>query len=183
MLLGGKGCQQCACTSGCTSKTLAGYDNVYIDTAYRAGAVRIGPFASNLTVTSVTIPTDGLIEPLTSPPAAGTKPTMEIWSHDATNNLPLISSGPVKGIVATLTSPATFGAGNWVFTHAGYTLTANTYYWLVCNNVAWGYWDEHCAANDAACEAACCDYWTAGLGTSVIWDGTAFCGAYVYTLN
>ena len=187
MLLGGKGCQQCACTTGCTSKTIGGYDEWLSDVKLAMG-VRIGAFASSMTLTSVTLTTDGLTYPRSIPPAANTTPVLELWVHDATNNRPRIYSPggiPTGDVLATFTAPGSFGAGDWVFTHAGYTLSANTYYWLVLkNNGLWAYWDENCGSN-AGCQAACCDYWVHGdLGNQQFaWEPTNYCGGYVYSLN
>ena len=138
LLGGGSSCQQCGCgPSGCTSKTIGGYDEFLIEPKLALGA-RIGQFGSAVTVTSVTITTDGLTYPLTNPPAANTTPVLELWAHDATNNLPnILSVGglPVADILATFTAPSSFGAGDWVFTHAGYTLSASTYYWVGCESI------------------------------------------------
>jgi len=186
---GGFGCSPCCAPQvGCTSRTISGYD-AYIDTSTRALATRIGAFSSSLTLTSVTIPTAGLSYPLSVPPAANTQPVLQIWAHDSTNNLPRVySSGgsSVLDILTTLTAPASFQSGDWVFTHAGYTLSANTFYWIVLrHNGEWAYWVENCAGASAECIAACCDYWTQGTfgGGQSLWDGSSYCGAYAYTLN
>jgi hypothetical protein len=95
-------------------------------------------------------------------------------------------------VLATFTAPASFAPGNWVFTHAGYTVSAGTYYWIVLrHNGKWAYWEENCDTHatfpsSAACIAACCDYWTSGsLGApgGVLWDGNALCGGYVLSIN
>lgn len=183
-ILGGQ-CSTCCAPSGCTSKTIGGYDEYLADANYGIGA-RIGQFSSAVTITSVTITTDGLTYPITNPPAANTTPVLQLWAHDATNNLPnFLSVGgvPVADILATFTAPASFGAGDWVFTHAGYTLSANTYYWLVLrNNGLWAYWDENCGSN-TACQAACCDYWTQSIFSGALWDGVFYCGGYVLSIN
>jgi hypothetical protein len=194
LLGGGSSCQQCGCSpGGCTIKTIGGYDQ-YLITPKLALAARIGQFPSSITVTSVTITTDGLKYALASPPEADTTPVLQLWVHDATNNLPdLPSVGgvPVPNVLATFTAPGSFAAGDWVFTHAGHTLSANTYYWIVLrNNGKWAYWEENCNTHatfpsSAACIAACCDYWTAGdLGSQqVIWEGASLCGGYVLSIN
>lgn len=187
LLGGGSSCQQCGCgPAGCTSKTIGGYDASIYST--KAAGARIGQFGSALTVTSVTITTDGLTYPLTNPPAAFTTPVLELWAHDATNNLPdlpSIGGVPTPNILATFTAPGSFGAGDWVFTHAGYTLAANTFYWIVLrHNGLWAYWEENCGSN-TACQAACCDYWTQGTlgGGQAIWDGVSYCNGYVLSIN
>lgn len=185
---GGFGCSPCCATpTGCTTKTVGGYDTYLIEPKLAIGA-RIGQFSSAITVTSVTIKTNGLTYAISTPPAANTAPVLELWAHDAANNLPdLPSVGglPVPNVLATFTVPASFAAGDWVFTHAGYSISANTYYWIVLrNNGKWAYWDENCGFN-SACIAACCDYWTQGdLGSqNVIWDGVSYCGGYVLSIN
>lgn len=182
----GLGCLKCCATTGCTSKTIGGYDE-YLE-SFRAAAARVGQFASAFTITSVTIVTDGLTYPLSTPPAANTTPVLELWGHDAVNNLPNMPSvggSPVPDILATFTPPASFDPGDWVFTHAGYTVAANTYYWIVLrHNGLWAYWDENCGSN-TECQAACCDYWTQGTlgGGQSIWDGAAYCNGYVLSIN
>ena len=195
LLGGGSSCQQCGCApGGCTIKTVGGYDT-YLD-VNKALAARIGPFDSSFAITSVTILTDGLTHALNSPPDPYTSPVLELWAHDAANNvpnLPSIGGLPVPDVLATFTAPGSFAAGNWVFTHAGYTVYAGTYYWIVLrNNGKWAYWEENCDTHltfqsSAACVAACCDYWTTGsLGApgGVLWDFSgSLCGGYVLSIN
>jgi hypothetical protein len=185
LLGGGSNCQSCGCApGGCTIKTVGGYD-LYLETN-KALAARIGPFDSSFAITSATILTDGLTYALPY-----TSPLLELWAHDAANNLPNLPSA-VPDVLATFTAPASFASGNWVFTHAGYTVSAGTYYWIVLrHNGKWAYWEENCGAQTtypsfAACVAACCDYWTSGtLGPpgGVLWDGSSLCGGYVLSIN
>ena len=186
---GGFGCSPCCATpTGCTTKTVGGYDT-YLETN-KALAARIGPFDSSFAITSATILTDGLTYALPY-----TSPLLELWAHDAANNLPNLPSiggFPVPDVLATFTAPGSFAPGNWVFTHAGYTVSASTYYWIVLrHNGKWAYWEENCGTQTAypsfaACVDACCDYWTQGsLGApgGVLWDGNSLCGGYVLAIN
>lgn len=190
---GGFGCSPCCATpGGCTTKTVGGYDQ-YLQSNGAAGA-RIGPFDASFSITSVTLLTDGLSYALNSPPDPFTEPLLELWAHDAANNLPNLPSiggFPVPDILATFTAPGSFSPGDWVFTHAGYTVSAGTYYWLVLRyNGQWAYWEENCGTQTtypsfAACVAACCDYWTTGTlgGGQALWDGNSLCGGYVLSIN
>jgi hypothetical protein len=157
-------------------------------------AARVGPFDSSFTITSVTILTDGLEYALLTPPNPYTVPTLELWAHNATDNVPNTLAADAPDVLATFTAPASFAAGNWVFTHAGYTVSSQTYYWIVLRyNGGWAYWEENCDthatfASSGACIAACCDYWTSGQlgllgGESAAWDPTSYCGGFVLTIN
>jgi hypothetical protein len=191
MLLGGSSpCQQCGCSPGdCTTKTLGGYDT-YLE-SFGALAARIGPFDSSFDITSVTLLTNGLTYALNSPADAFTTPLVELWAHDVADNLPNLTSGGLPDVLATFTQPGSFAAGDWIFTHAGFTVSAGTYYWIVLrHNGAWAYWDENCLTQTtfpsfAACVAACCDYWTQGTfgGGQGLWDGSSLCGGYVLSIN
>ena len=190
---GGFGCSPCCATpGGCTIKTVGGYDT-YLQQFNDALAARIGPFDASFSITSVTLLTDGLTYALNSPPDEMSEPLLELWGHDAVNNVPnlrQISQEPPE-ILATFIAPGSFAPGNWVFTHAGYTVSAGTYYWIVLRyNGKWAYWEENCDthatfASSAACIAACCDYWTQGRlgGGQAIWDGGFLCGGYVLSIN
>lgn len=193
ILGGGSNCQGCGCSpGGCTIKTVGGYDQYLLSNA--AVGARIGPFDASFSITSVTLLTDGLSYALNSPPNPFTEPLLELWAHDSANNLPNLPSiggFPVPDILATFTAPGSFSPGDWVFTHAGYTVSAGTYYWLVLRyNGKWAYWEENCDthatfASSAECVAACCDYWTQGTlgGGQALWDGNVFCGGYVLSIN
>lgn len=192
LLGGGSSCQACGCSpGGCTTKTVGGYDTYHGPNGFGALAARIGPFDSSLSITSVTLLTDGLSYALNTPPDPFTEPLLELWAHDASANLPRLTSGGLPDILATFTKPGSFAAGDWVFTHAGYTVTASTYYWIVLRyNGKWAYWDENCGTQTtypsfAACVAACCDYWTTGVfgGGQSVWDGDSLCGGYVLSIN
>ena len=194
LLGGGSSCQQCGCApGGCTIKTVGGYDT-YLQPAdlNAAVAARIGPFDTSFSITSVTLLTDGLTVALNSPPDYLSEPLLELWGHDAVNNVPNLGIGQQPHeILATFTAPGSFAPGNWVFTHAGYTVSASTYYWIVLRyNGKWAYWEENCGTHAtfpsfAACVAACCDYWTAGRlgGGQAIWEGGYLCGGYVLSIN
>jgi hypothetical protein len=193
LLGGGSNCQSCGCSpGGCTIKTVGGYDT-FLEPLYGALAARVGPFDTSFAITSVTLLTDGLTVALNSPPDEFSEPLLELWGHDAVNNVPnlrQISQEPPE-ILATFTAPGSFAPGNWVFTHAGYTVSASTYYWIVLRyNGKWAYWEENCDTHatfpsSAACIAACCDYWTAGRlgGGQAIWEGGYLCGGFVLSIN
>jgi hypothetical protein len=201
LLGGGSNCQSCGCApavSGCTIKTVGGYDTYLgqkiTEEPKNMLAARIGPFDSSFAITAVTILTNGLRYALQSPPLPYTVPTLELWAHNATNNLPNTLAAGAPDVLATFTEPASFAAGEWVFTNAGYTVSSGTYYWIVLRyNGEWAYWEENCDTHatfpsSGACVAACCDYWTFGSlglfgGESASWFSVEYCGGYVLSIN
>ena len=199
LLGGGSSCQQCGCLpGGCTIKTIGGYDTYLgqktTEEPKNMLAARVGPFDSSFSIASVTLLTNGLRYALQTPPLQYTVPTLQLWAHNAIDNVPNTLAADAPDVLATFTAPASFAAGDWVFTHAGYTVSAGTYYWVVLRyNGEWAYWEENCSTHVtfpsfAACVAACCDYWSQGsLGVdgaeSAAWDGVSYCGGLVLSIN
>ena len=207
MLLGGySSCQGCGCvpaTTGCPTRVFGGYDGFLGTTPPTPGGIlgaRVGPFNSSFSITSVTLLTDGLNYAInTSRPADDIyrqTPLLELWSHDPIYNSPkllnMVGGGGVPDVLATFTAPSSFAAGNWVFTHAGYTVSASTYYWIVLSfNGRWAYWQENCDTAPGygsyqACVNACCDYWTQGerqTNDTVFWTNVFLCEGFMLSIN
>jgi hypothetical protein len=163
-------------------------------------AARIGPFDSSVSITSVTLLTDGLSYAINTSRSADDiyrqTPLVELWSHDSAVNRPkllnMISGGGDPDILATFTAPASFAAGNWIFTHAGYTVSASTYYWIVLSfNGRWAYWQENCGSvpgyeSYQACVDACCDYWAEGyreITDRSGWTNLFLCEGFILSIN
>ena len=156
---GGFGCSPCCgpvpCFSGQTPNT--GSLEFYLSSPF-AQAIEVG--STGVTLTSVTIYNDGISQPLVSKLGGGytNAPRCSIWSSSALSPSPCpddkIPTG--SGKLVTLTPPASFAGATWVFTHAGYSLSANTTYWVVmdCEDAAqsafWKY-EEYLMDIDCIC--------------------------------
>ncbi len=141
---GGSSCQQCGCGESCPAPdyTSVGYDIATIDTFLAQSFVVP---AGGLTLTSATLTIAGY-DPLqaTLPPGSYTNyPRSRLYGNiDGTGS----EAGLVKPdttALATLTAPAigTLGNATWVFTHAGYALTAGVRYWISLETN--GYWEYY----------------------------------------
>jgi hypothetical protein len=120
------GCPCCGTTPCWDGETFSTGSTQASSTGYLGGGF-VTP-SGGLTLTSVTIyQSGGLGEPLTYSPPPNPQPTnaprLRILNDDS--GVPNSSS-----VVATLTRPTDWTTDEWVWTHAGLSLTGSTTYWV-----------------------------------------------------
>jgi hypothetical protein len=159
LLGGGSNCQGCGCSQDCFvgQSPDTGSIEFYLDSPL-AQAIEVG--STGVTLTSVTIYNDGISEPLISKLGGGyvNAPRCSIWSSSVASpsSCPDDKIPTGSGKLVTLTPPASFAGATWVFTHAGYVLSANTTYWVVMDcelsaqSAFWKY-DEYLMDIDCIC--------------------------------
>jgi hypothetical protein len=159
LLGGGSSCQQCGCAPGCVCNIfdapVAGQNT---SDAGNKGASQFLTGSSARVITAIQLRT-----PLwTTANSSGA--VLEIWSHSTAQ------LGIPDAPVHTLTYPSTLG-DDVTFTSAGYTVAANTYYWVVLSAAgSWEFTDHNACITGTQpyCQLRWADYtyfnWYPGNG-------------------
>ena len=135
LLGGGSSCQACGCVKAeCFSGQTPTTGSIEFSLSDPvAQAIEVG--SAGVTLTSVTIHNDGISLPLVAKFGGGytNAPRCSMWSSSALSpsSCPNDKIPAGSGLLVTLTPPASFTGATWVFTHSGYSLSANTTYWVV----------------------------------------------------
>lgn len=134
--------------------------------------------SGGLTVTKVTLDIAGY-DPLmaTLPPGTYTNyPTCWLYSDSSTQP---------GSAVATFTGPTSIGAATWEFTHAGYSCSGSTRYWIVLGKNGWWNFYEIPDCNNGLTQCCARAYGyrsTLGGAWNIVGDSAAWT-PYNFTIN
>ena len=181
-ILGGNCSPCCGATPPCAARDYTPVSSDAVDaTGWAAQQFLVG--STSITLTSVSLSIAGYTPIYGSPGSPGYNAPVcrlreNVYTYNGGNDYWTPGS-----VLATLTGPTDIFDANWEFTHAGYSLSAATRYWISLEqNGYWNFYDiGDCGASPGQSAECCGKPWSFTANSGGSWDQWYLSGTYAAT--